>query len=189
MWMYRSSWLHDSGSSWVSFHEEAVTGGGVSWWGKWWCGGAAKKEWCWWWGGGLMLLMFHQLGLPAATICCTGELCTTPWFMASFLNPLFFFTLSSWKIDNQCLLFHFLNFTFLVCLSLSLFLFFLGSSWRGLCTNFSWGSLVHLIKKGKQRKGERETETETEREKRTMNHPWGFENLCLCVLSFFSSFL
>lgn len=52
--------------------------------------------WCWWEeddededmeedetkGGGLIkLFMFHQLGLPAAIICCTGELCNTPLFI------------------------------------------------------------------------------------------------------------
>lgn len=38
-------------------------------------------------GGGLIkLFMFHQLGLPAAIICCTGELCNTPLFILFSLS-------------------------------------------------------------------------------------------------------
>jgi hypothetical protein len=57
-------------------------------WGKR-LGGGRKGEGCWWWViGGLILLMLHQLGLPAI-ICCTGELCKTPLFIA-FLQNIYF---------------------------------------------------------------------------------------------------
>ena len=107
---YMSSWLHDSGSSWLSCQEgkgrEEEEEYGVRKFGgvdkK---GGACGR-------GGLMLLMFHQLGFPAI-ICCTSELWTTPLFMPPPSSSLFDIFTKKKKI----------SFLFLFSLSLAFLMF------------------------------------------------------------------
>lgn len=71
---YKTSWLHEWGSSWEAAHERGAASGGAKWW---FCGGAASREWCC-----ELPVVLNQLLLPAATICCTGELCKIPSFIA-----------------------------------------------------------------------------------------------------------
>lgn len=81
---YKTSWLHECWSSWEAGQERGAVGGGVKWWGMWFGGGAANKE--------LLALLVNQLLLAVATICCTGELCKIPWFIAFHKTNSKYFT-------------------------------------------------------------------------------------------------